>query len=117
MGPPGTGKTLLARAVAGEAGVPFSLFPVPTLWRCLSVSAPLGCAICLTRRRRIHRVSSLLMKLMLSVANAVLALAVVTMNVKQTLNQLLVEMDGFGANEGGHHDCRDKPPGYPLIRR
>lgn len=27
-GPPGTGKTLLAKAVAGEAGVPFSVFPV-----------------------------------------------------------------------------------------
>lgn len=37
VGPPGTGKTLLAKAVAGEAGVPFSLFPVLTLWKCLSV--------------------------------------------------------------------------------
>lgn len=27
-GPPGTGKTLLAKAIAGEANVPFSVFPV-----------------------------------------------------------------------------------------
>lgn len=33
-GPPGTGKTLLAKAVAGEAGVPFSVFRVRILWKC-----------------------------------------------------------------------------------
>lgn len=35
VGPPGTGKTLLAKAVAGEAHVPFSLCQVLSLWRCL----------------------------------------------------------------------------------
>lgn len=35
VGPPGTGKTLLAKAVAGEAHVPFIPCPVLTLWRCL----------------------------------------------------------------------------------
>lgn len=35
-GPPGTGKTLLAKAVAGEAGVPFSVSADRILWRCLS---------------------------------------------------------------------------------
>ena len=34
VGPPGTGKTLLAKAVAGEAGVPSTLFPVLNSWRC-----------------------------------------------------------------------------------
>ncbi len=35
VGPPGTGKTLLARAIAGEANVPFSLYLVQNLFRCL----------------------------------------------------------------------------------
>ncbi len=34
VGPPGTGKTLLAKAVAGEAQVPFFPFQVLSLWRC-----------------------------------------------------------------------------------
>ncbi len=35
VGPPGTGKTLLAKAVAGEANVPFSQYLVLNLLRCL----------------------------------------------------------------------------------
>ena len=42
MGPPGTGKTLLARAIAGEAGVPFLVSAVRILSKCSSVSVPPG---------------------------------------------------------------------------
>ncbi|MCS4467226.1 AAA family ATPase [Clostridium botulinum] len=35
VGPPGTGKTLLAKAIAGEAGVPFLVYQVQTLSKCL----------------------------------------------------------------------------------
>ena len=52
VGPPGTGKTLLARAVAGEAGVPFSPPAVPSSSRSSSASARLACASCSNRRKR-----------------------------------------------------------------
>ena len=35
MGPPGTGKTLLAKAIAGEADVPFSVYQGLILLKCL----------------------------------------------------------------------------------
>jgi ATP-dependent Zn protease len=38
VGPPGTGKTLIARAVSGEAGVPFFSISVLILLKCLLVS-------------------------------------------------------------------------------
>ena len=72
VGPPGTGKTLLARAVAGEAGVPF--FSISGS-RCLSVSAQAGSGICLMRPRRISPASCLLMRLMQSGAAGALAWA------------------------------------------
>ena len=100
VGPPGTGKTLLARAVAGEARVPFfsisgsdfvEMFVgvgasrVRDLFQQAKAKAP--CIIfideldAIGRQRGVH-------------------VGAVNDEREQTLNQLLVEMDGFAANAG-----------------
>ncbi len=99
-GPPGTGKTLLARAVAGEAGVPFfsisgsdfvEMFVgvgasrVRDLFEQAKKSAP--CIIFIDEIDAVGRQRGA-------------GLGGGHDEREQTLNQLLVEMDGFGANEG-----------------
>ncbi len=66
VGPPGTGKTLLAKAVAGEAGVPFfSMSGSDFVEMFVGVGASRVYATCSARLKRNHLVSSLSMRLML----------------------------------------------------
>lgn len=100
FGPPGTGKTLLAKAVAGEAGVPFfsisgsdfvEMFVgvgasrVRDLFDQAKKNAP--CIIFIDEIDAVGRQRGA-------------GLGGGHDEREQTLNQLLVEMDGFGANEG-----------------
>src|SRR5205807_9542503 len=62
VGPPGTGKTLLARAVAGEAGVPFYSASGTDFVELFVGSEPAACAISLIRPRKTLRASSSSMK-------------------------------------------------------
>ena len=56
VGPPGTGKTLLAKAIAGEAGVPFSACQGVTLSKCTLGSGPRVSVTCFSRQpaRTLH---------------------------------------------------------------
>ncbi len=100
MGPPGTGKTLLARAVAGEAGVPFySISGSDFVEMFVGVGA--------------SRVRDLFDQAKKSAPSIIFIDEIDAVGRQrgaglggghdereQTLNQLLVEMDGFGANTG-----------------
>ncbi len=100
VGPPGTGKTLLARAVAGEAGVPFfsisgsdfvEMFVgvgasrVRDLFETAKKNSP--CIVFIDEIDAVGRQRGA-------------GLGGGNDEREQTLNQLLVEMDGFGANAG-----------------
>ena len=100
VGPPGTGKTLLAKAVAGEAGVPFfsisgsdfvEMFVgvgasrVRDLFEDAKKNAP--CIVFIDEIDAVARRRGT-------------AMGGGHDEREQTLNQLLVEMDGFGVNEG-----------------
>ena len=100
VGPPGTGKTLLARACAGEAGVPFfSISGSDFVEMFVGVGA--------------SRVRDLFDKAKKNMPSIIFIDEIDAVGRQrgaglggghdereQTLNQLLVEMDGFGANEG-----------------
>ena len=100
VGPPGTGKTLLARAIAGEAGVPFySISGSDFVEMFVGVGA--------------SRVRDLFAEAKKNAPALIFIDEIDAVGRKrgaglggghdereQTLNQLLVEMDGFGANEG-----------------
>eukprot|EP00879_Flechtneria_rotunda_P014610 GHRR01015267.1.p1 GENE.GHRR01015267.1~~GHRR01015267.1.p1 ORF type:complete len:605 (+),score=233.34 GHRR01015267.1:179-1993(+) len=96
-GPPGTGKTLLARAVAGEAGVPF-------FYRAGSEFEELYVGVGSRRMRALFAAAK-------KKAPCIVFIDEIDAiggnrkhwenHTRKTLNQLLVEMDGFEANEVG----------------
>lgn len=100
VGPPGTGKTLLAKAVAGEAGVPFfSISGSDFVEMFVGVSA--------SRVRDLFEDAKKAAPCIVFIdeIDAVARRRGTGMGGghderEQTLNQLLVEMDGFGVNEG-----------------
>ena len=116
VGPPGTGKTMLAKAVAGEANVPFfsmsgsefvEMFvgmgasKVRDLFKQAKEKAP--CIVFIDEidaigQKRDGRVGG-------------------NDEREQTLNQLLTEMDGFEDKQRCHHPGGDEPAGDLWIRR
>ena len=100
VGPPGTGKTLLARAVAGEAGVPFfSISGSDFVEMYVGVGASRVRDLFGQAKKNAPSI------LFIDEIDAVGRHRGAGMGGghderEQTLNQLLVEMDGFGANEG-----------------
>ncbi|MEE1023818.1 MAG: ATP-dependent zinc metalloprotease FtsH [Acutalibacteraceae bacterium] len=100
MGPPGTGKTLLAKAVAGEAGVPFfSISGSDFVEMFVGVGASRVRDLFETAKKNSPAI------VFIDEIDAVgrqrgTGLGGGHDEREQTLNQLLVEMDGFGANEG-----------------
>ena len=116
VGPPGTGKTLLARAVAGEAGVPFfSISGSEFIQMFVGVGA--------SRVRDMFKTAK---------ENAPCLLFIDEIDAvgrmrgagvgggsderEQTLNQILSEMDGFQPNEIGHRHGRHQPARRARLR-
>lgn len=100
VGPPGTGKTLLARAVAGEAGVPFFSISGSDF---VEMFVGVGASRVRDLFEQAKKNSPAI--IFIDEIDAVgrqrgAGLGGGHDEREQTLNQLLVEMDGFGANEG-----------------
>lgn len=100
VGPPGTGKTLLAKAVAGEAGVPFF-----TISGSDFVEMFVGVGASRVRDLFEEAKKNAPCIIFIDEIDAVARCRGTGMGGghderEQTLNQLLVEMDGFGVNEG-----------------
>jgi len=100
VGPPGTGKTLLARAVAGEAGVPFfSLTGSDFVEMFVGVGAARVRDLFM---QAVKNAPSIIFIDELDAIGKARGVNMLTSNDEreQTLNQLLAEMDGFDPNQG-----------------
>jgi cell division protease FtsH len=101
VGPPGTGKTLLARAVAGEAGVPFFSISGSEF---VELFVGLGAArvrdLFETARKKVPCIIFIDELDALGRARGIGPLSGAHDEKEQTLNQLLAELDGFDPREG-----------------
>ena len=114
VGPPGTGKTLLAKAVAGEAGVPFfSISGSDFVEMFVGVGASRVRDLFEEGKRHAPCI------IFIDEIDAVARQRGTGMGGghderEQTLNQLLVEMDGFGVKEILRVHAKDKPLGEDV---
>ncbi|MDO4804545.1 MAG: ATP-dependent zinc metalloprotease FtsH [Lachnospiraceae bacterium] len=100
VGPPGTGKTLIAKAVAGEAGVPFfSISGSDFVEMFVGVGASRVRDLFADAKRN-HPCIVFIDEIDAVARRRGAGLGGGHDEREQTLNQLLVEMDGFGVNEG-----------------
>jgi cell division protease FtsH len=100
IGPPGTGKTLLARAVAGEAGVPFFSMSGSEF---VEMIVGVGAARVrdLFKEAREHAPAIIFIDELDAIGRARGQIVIGgSSEQEQTLNQILTEMDGFSSREG-----------------
>ena len=98
-GPPGTGKTLLAKAVAGEATVPFFAVSAAELVEIYVGTGPARVRDLFARARQEESGAVVFFDELDAVGRARSGGPASSSEHEATLNQLLVELDGFGSND------------------